>query len=212
MYGKTIPCSGDHREILQEGWPLYQVLETELMGLPRDWLSRATCADFTAAHHSTCGVHTHTHAYNVWYGATATCSGGRREIFWEMCYLLQGLESEGMGLPRDVSSRCNMCRLHCSPPLHTAHSHHTAPYANHAPRCESGRSQQMMGSLAGFHQLGECSSISITLLLVSQEILGRVHGSLHTPTIHCMVKPSKVWCNGVTDRVYPWCTGGFPGL
>ena len=93
---------------------------------------------------------------------------------------------------------CNMCRLHCSPPLRTAHSHHTAPYANHAPRCESGRSQQMMGSLAGFHQLGECSSISITLLLVSQEILGRVHGSLHTPTIHCMVKPSKVWCNGVT--------------
>ena len=120
--------------------------------------------------------------------------------FWEMCYLLQGLESEGMGLPRDVSSRCNMCRLHCSPPLHTAHSHHTAPYANHAPRCESGRSQQMMGSLAGFHQLGECSSISITLLLVSQEILGRVHGSLHTPTIHCMVKPSKVWCNGVTAK------------
>ena len=43
-----------------------------------------------------------------------------------------------------------MCRLHCSPPLHTAHSHHTAPYANHAPRCESGRSQQMMGSLAGW--------------------------------------------------------------
>ena len=91
-----------------------------------------------------------------------------------------------------------MCRLHCSPPLRTAHSHHTAPYANHAPRCESGRSQQMMGSLAGFHQLGECSSISITLLLVSQETAGRVSGSPHTPPIHCMVKPSNVWGNGVT--------------
>ena len=127
MYGKTIPCSGDHREILQEGWPLYQVLETELMGLPRDWLSRATCADFTAAHHSTCGVHTHTHPYNVWYGATATCSGGRREILWEMWYLLQGLESEGMGLPRHVSSSATCVGFtaahHCALPIPTILRH-----------------------------------------------------------------------------------------
>ena len=38
------------------------------------------------------------------YPYISTCSGDRREIFWEMWYLLQGLESEGMGLPRDVSS------------------------------------------------------------------------------------------------------------
>ena len=104
----------------------------------------------------------------------------------------------GNGVTKTCVQWCNMCRLHCSPPLRTAHSHHTAPYANHAPRCESGRSQQMMGSLAGFHQLGECSSISITLLLVSQETAGRVSGSPHTPPIHCMVKPSNVWGNGVT--------------
>ena len=91
-----------------------------------------------------------------------------------------------------------MCRLYCSPPLRTAHSHHTAPYANHAPRCESGRSQRTMGSLAGFPQLGECSSISITLLLVSQDIPGRVHGSLHTPPIHFMGSPLNVRGNGVT--------------
>ena len=65
-----------------------------------------------------------------------------------MCYLLQGLESEGMGLPRDVSSGATYVGLYCSPPLHTAHSHHTVPYANHAPRCESARSQRTMGSLA----------------------------------------------------------------
>ena len=38
------------------------------------------------------------------YPYISTCSRDRREIFWEMWYLLQGLESEGMGLPRDVSS------------------------------------------------------------------------------------------------------------
>ena len=97
------------------------------MGLPRDVLSHATCADFTAAHHSTCGVHTHTHPYNVWYGATATCSGGRREIFWEMWYLLQGLESEGMGLPRDVSSGATCVGFtaahHCALPIPTILRH-----------------------------------------------------------------------------------------
>ena len=97
------------------------------MWLPRDLLSHATCADFTAAHHSTCGVHTHTHPYNVWYGATATCSGGRREIFWEMWYLLQGLESEGMGLPRDVSSGAPHVGFtaahHCALAVHTILGH-----------------------------------------------------------------------------------------
>ena len=38
------------------------------------------------------------------YPYISACSGDRREIFWEMWYLLQGLESEGLGLPRDVSS------------------------------------------------------------------------------------------------------------
>ena len=59
-------------------------------------------------------------------------------------------------------------------PLSADHPHHTLPYANHAPRCESGRSQRTMGSLAGFPWLGECSSISITLLLLSQETAGGV--------------------------------------
>ena len=86
-----------------------------------------------------------------------------------------------------------MCRLRCSPPLRTAHSHHTAPYADHAPRCESGRSQRSMGSLAGFPWLGECSPNSITLLLHTQETAGRVSGSLHTRPIQSMAKPSKVW-------------------
>ena len=36
------------------------------------------------------------------------------------------------------------------------------------------------------------------MLLVSQETAGRVSGSPHTPPIHCMVKPSNVWGNGVT--------------
>ena len=97
------------------------------MGLPRVLLSHATCADFTAAHHSTCGVHTHTHPYNVWYGATATCSGGRREILWEMWYLLQGLESEGMGLPRHVSSGATCVGFtaahHCALPIPTILRH-----------------------------------------------------------------------------------------
>ena len=61
------------------------------------------------------------------------------------------------------------------------------------------RSQRTMGSwLAGFLQLGECSSISITLLLVSQEVPGRVHQSLHTPPIHFMGNPLNVRGNGVT--------------
>ena len=38
------------------------------------------------------------------YPYISVCSGDQREIFWEMCYLLQSLESEGMGLPRDVPS------------------------------------------------------------------------------------------------------------
>ena len=70
---------------------------------------------------------TPTHPYNVWYGATATCSGGRREIFWEMCYLLQGLESEGMGLPRHVSSGATCVGFtaahHCSLPIPTILRH-----------------------------------------------------------------------------------------
>ena len=85
-------------------WHLPQGLESELMGLARDLLSHGTCVDFTAAHHSTPNVHTHIHPYNVWYGVKSTCSGDHREIFWEMWYLLPGLESEGMGLPRDVPS------------------------------------------------------------------------------------------------------------
>ena len=50
MYG-THTCSGDRREILWERWHLFQGLESELMGLPRDVSSGATCVGFTAAHH-----------------------------------------------------------------------------------------------------------------------------------------------------------------
>ena len=168
------------------------------MGLPRDLLSHGTCADFTLAPHSTRGVHTPYAPIQrmVWF---RTGSARRyRQIFWEMWYLLQGLDSEGMGLPRDVSSEwCNSCRPPSSPALHTGPFPPSVPYANHALRCESGRSQRTMGSLAGFPWLGECSSISITLLLLSQETAGRVHESLHTPPIHCMGNPSKVWCSTV---------------
>ena len=65
-------------------------------------------------------------------------------------------------------------RLHSSPPLCADHSHHTVPYADHAQRCESGRSQRTMGSLVGFPWLGECSTISITLLLASKNTSGRL--------------------------------------
>ena len=89
-------------------------------------------------------------------------------------YPLQGLESDVMGLPRDVSSGATVVGFTAAHPLSADHPHHTLPYANHAPRCESGRSQRTMGSLAGFPWLGECSSISITLLLLSQETAGGV--------------------------------------
>ena len=79
-----------------------------------------------------------------------------------------------MGLPRDVSSGATVVGFTAAHPLSADHSHHTLPYANHAPRCESGRSQRTMGSLAGFPWLGEYSSISITLLLLSQETAGGV--------------------------------------
>ena len=48
-----------------------------------------------------------------------------------------------------------------------------------------------MGSLAGFPQLGECSSISITLLLVSQEIPGRVHDDESLQT-HAQTAPETI--------------------
>ena len=67
-----------------------------------------------------------------------------------------------------------MCRLRCSPPLRTAHSHHTAPYADHAPRCESGRSKRTMGSLAHLMARDNYSSVGglyVCMLWSFQEIL-----------------------------------------
>ena len=136
----------------------------------------------------------HIHPYNVWYGVKSTCYGDQSEIFWEMCYLIQGLESEGRGLPGDVSSGATCVGFT------SAHLCALARGVNRGvkPRCESGRSQRTMGSLAGFPWLGECSPNSITLLLHSQETAGRVSGSLHTRPIQSMAKPSKVWGKTVT--------------
>ena len=57
-------------------------------------------------------------SFKVRYGSKLTCYGGRRKIFWEMWYLLQGLESEGMGLPRDLSSSATCIGF--TPALHYA--------------------------------------------------------------------------------------------
>jgi len=97
------------------------------MGLPRDLLSHGTCADLTLAPHSTRGVHTPYAPIQrmVWF---RTGSARRyRQIFWEMWYLLQGLESEGMGLPRDVSSGATYVGFtaahHCTLPIPTILCH-----------------------------------------------------------------------------------------
>ena len=57
-----------------------------------------------------------------------------------------------------------------------------------------------MGSLTGFLQLGECSPISITLLLLSQEKAGRVNESPNTPPINFMGKPLNVRGKTVTEK------------
>ena len=70
---------------------------------------------------------TRTYPFKVRYGSKLTCYGGRRKIFWEMWYLLQGLESEGMGLPRDVSSGAICVGFtaahHCALPIPTILRH-----------------------------------------------------------------------------------------
>ena len=118
---------GDHREIFWVRWHLPQGLESELMGLARDMLSHGTCADFMAAHHTYAGPsHPYPPIRNP-YPYISACSGDQREIFWEMCYLLQGLESEGMGLPRDVSSGATYVGFtaahHCTLPIPTILCH-----------------------------------------------------------------------------------------
>ena len=116
-----------------------------------------------------------------------------------MWYLLQGLESEEMGLPRDVSSGATCVGFTAA--HHCALTIPTMLY--HTPTMHGGvkahaRSQRTMGRPPGFLQLGGCSSISITLLLVSQEIPGSVHESLHTQPIHFMGNPLNVWTKTVT--------------
>ena len=53
--------------------------------------------------------------------------GGALSIFWEMWYLLQGLESEGMGLPGDLSSGATCVgftpALHCAMTIPTVRCH-----------------------------------------------------------------------------------------
>ena len=62
------------------------------------------------------------------YPYISACSGDQREISWEMCYLLQSLESEGMGsLPRDVPSGATCVGFtaahHCTLPIPTILRH-----------------------------------------------------------------------------------------
>ena len=61
---------------------------------------------------------------------------------------------------------------------------------------------------------GGCSSISIALLLVSQEIPRKVHGSLHTLPIQCMGNPLNVRGKTVTEIgiVGHRCNGLHPFL
>ena len=67
----------------------------------------------------------HIHPYNVWYGVKSTCYGDQSEVFWEMCYLIQGLESEGRGLPGDVSSGATCVGHTAAHPVCADSSHHT---------------------------------------------------------------------------------------
>ena len=77
----------------------------------------------------------------------------------------KGLESELMGLPWDVSS-CMVCVAFTSSlPMCSAFT----PYPNHTSGCERDVHSRTVGSMAGFPWPGECSSISITLLMLSQE-------------------------------------------
>ena len=76
-------------------------------------------------------------------GSKLTCYGGRRKIFWEMCYLLQGLESEGMGLPRDVSSGATCVGFtaahHCALPIPTILRHTPTMHRGVKADVRSGR-------------------------------------------------------------------------
>ena len=106
----------------------------------------------------------------------------------------QGLESELMGLPMDLSSGAICADFISSHPALT-HSHlmgdlHRGVKAD----VHSGR----WGGGSDFPWLGDCSSISITLLLLSQETARCVDESPNTPPIKSMVNPSIVWCSPVT--------------
>ena len=91
-----------------------------------------------------------------------------------------------MGLPRDVSSGATCVGFtaahYCALTIPTMLYHTPTMHRGVKADVHSGRWPR----LPGFLQLGGCSSISIALLLVSQEIPGSVHESLHTQPIHFM--------------------------
>ena len=62
---------------------------------------------------------------NVPYPYISTCSGDHWEIIWERWALYKGLESEGMGLPRDVFSGATCVGHTAAHPVCADSSHHT---------------------------------------------------------------------------------------
>ena len=108
----------------------------------------------------------------------------------------KGLESELMGLPWGVSSCLGCVDCISSLPMCCTFT----PYSNHTSGCERNVHSRTMGSMAGFPRLGECSSISITLLLLSQETVIRANTTPNTPPIKVMGSPSNVWGKAVTAK------------
>ena len=88
------------------------------MGLPGDLLSHGTPTGLTLGRPAFTFTPTHKpiHFMGMGYG------GDHREIFWEGWHLQQGLESELMGLPRDLSSGAICADFISSHPQPT-HSH-----------------------------------------------------------------------------------------
>ena len=121
------------------------------------------------------------------YPYISVCSGDQREIFWEMCYLLQSLESEGMGLPRDVPNGATCVGFtaahHCALTIPTILCH--TPTMHRGVKGRKRRFAADDGEPAWLPPAGGMFlHLHGTLLLVSQEIPGSVHKSLHSQPIH----------------------------
>ena len=160
------------------------------MGLPGDLVTHMEGAGFTAPYPERCAftpIRTHTmYAHTVSGRSQGDMEAGSASIATP-----KGLESGVMGLPRDVATHIEVEGFTSS--MSTCSSF--TPYSNQHQSVNATFAQgcgEPCGSLAGFPWPRECSPISITLLLPSQETARSVNESPNTPPIQSMANPSKV--------------------